>query len=42
MISQVLRLGVPFSIMYFSQQDGSIAPYFFLKFIDSAFGCVCL
>lgn len=38
--SQVIRVGVPFSIIWFSQLGGSIGPYFFLRFVDSAFGCV--
>lgn len=37
-LSQVFRVGVPFTIIYFSEFGGSIMPYFILRFVDSAFG----
>ncbi|KAE9215221.1 hypothetical protein PF005_g9533 [Phytophthora fragariae] len=37
-LSQVLRLGMPFSIMFFMQPGGSITPYFVLRLVDSGFG----
>ncbi|ETO64619.1 hypothetical protein F444_17903 [Phytophthora nicotianae P1976] len=37
-LNQILRLGVPFSVMYFMQPDGSITPYFVLRLVDSGFG----
>lgn len=37
-MSQVARVGVPFSIMYFMQPTGSIMPYFVLRLVDSGFG----
>lgn len=37
-LNQVLRLGFPFSVMYFMQPEGSIVPYFLLRLIDSSFG----
>ncbi|KAL3667325.1 hypothetical protein V7S43_007554 [Phytophthora oleae] len=36
--NQVLRLGTPFSVMYFMQPGGSITPYFVLRLVDSGFG----
>lgn len=39
-LSQVARLGVPFAVMLFAEYGGSIAPYFVLRFVDSAFGYV--
>ncbi|CEG48349.1 major facilitator superfamily [Plasmopara halstedii] len=37
-LNQVLRLGFPFSVMYFMQSEGSITPYFLLRLVDSSFG----
>ncbi|KAE9047103.1 hypothetical protein PR002_g1234 [Phytophthora rubi] len=37
-LSQVLRLGMPFSIMFFMQPGGSITPYFVLRLVGSGFG----
>ncbi|KAG7382802.1 Hippocampus abundant transcript 1 protein [Phytophthora pseudosyringae] len=37
-LSQTLRLGVPFSVMYFMQPGGSITPYFVLRLVDSGVG----
>ncbi|KAL4177256.1 hypothetical protein KRP22_002190 [Phytophthora ramorum] len=37
-MSQVMRVGVPFSVMYFMQPQGSITPYFALRLVDSGFG----
>ncbi|EGZ26021.1 hypothetical protein PHYSODRAFT_482737 [Phytophthora sojae] len=37
-LNQILRLGVPFSVMYFMQPGGSITPYFILRLADSGFG----
>ncbi|KAG2775132.1 hypothetical protein Pcac1_g14397 [Phytophthora cactorum] len=37
-LNQILRLGVPFSIMYFMQPTGSITPYFVLRLVDSGYG----
>ncbi|EEY53509.1 Major Facilitator Superfamily (MFS) [Phytophthora infestans T30-4] len=38
MLSQLARVGTPFSVMYFMQPDGSITPYFVLRLIDYGFG----
>jgi hypothetical protein len=37
-LSQVARLGVPFTVLLFAEYGGSIMPYFALRFVDSAFG----
>ncbi|KAE9155693.1 hypothetical protein PF006_g386 [Phytophthora fragariae] len=37
-LSQLARVGTPFSIMYFIQPHGSITPYFVLRLIDYGFG----
>ncbi|RLN48073.1 hypothetical protein BBJ29_009738, partial [Phytophthora kernoviae] len=37
-LSQVVRVGTPFTVMYFMQPGGSIAPYFILRLVDSGFG----
>ncbi|OWY92037.1 Major Facilitator Superfamily (MFS) transporter, partial [Phytophthora megakarya] len=37
-LSQVVRVATPFSIMYFVEPGGSITPYFVLRLIDSGFG----
>ncbi|KAF4031865.1 hypothetical protein GN244_ATG16269 [Phytophthora infestans] len=36
-LSQIARVGLPFSVMYFMQPQGSITPYFVLRLIDNAF-----
>ncbi|KAG1695279.1 hypothetical protein DVH05_020659 [Phytophthora capsici] len=40
--NQVLRLGTPFTVMYFMQPGGSITPYFVLRLVDSGFGAAGL
>lgn len=37
-LSQLARVGTPFSVMYFMQPEGSITPYFVLRLIDYGFG----
>ncbi|KAH7492256.1 Hippocampus abundant transcript-like protein 1 [Phytophthora ramorum] len=37
-LSQLARVGTPFSIMYFMQPGGSIIPYLVLRMIDYGFG----
>ncbi|CAH0480278.1 unnamed protein product [Peronospora belbahrii] len=37
-LSQLVRVGTPFSVMYFMQLGGSIAPYLVLRLIDYGFG----
>ncbi|POM61788.1 Major Facilitator Superfamily (MFS), partial [Phytophthora palmivora] len=37
-LSQVVRVATPFSVMYFMEPGGSITPYFMLRLIDSGFG----
>ncbi|KAG6612616.1 Major Facilitator Superfamily (MFS) [Phytophthora cinnamomi] len=37
-LNQILRVGVPFSVMYFMQPGGSITPFFVLRLVDSGFG----
>ncbi|KAI9998976.1 hypothetical protein PInf_003640 [Phytophthora infestans] len=37
-LSQLARVGTPFSVMYFMQPEGSITPYFVLELIDYGFG----
>ncbi|ETL29551.1 hypothetical protein F441_17739 [Phytophthora nicotianae CJ01A1] len=36
-LSQIARVGLPFSVAYFMQAQGSIIPYFVLRLIDNAF-----
>ncbi|KAG7394614.1 Hippocampus abundant transcript 1 protein [Phytophthora boehmeriae] len=37
-LSQVVRVATPFTVMYFMQPEGSIVPYFILRLVDSGFG----
>lgn len=37
-LSEAARVGLPFSVIWFSQLRGSIIPYFLLSLIDSGFG----
>ncbi|KAI9923021.1 hypothetical protein PsorP6_000376 [Peronosclerospora sorghi] len=37
-LSQLARVGTPFSVQYFMQPNGSITPYFILRLIDYGFG----
>ncbi|KAJ8552518.1 hypothetical protein ON010_g10028 [Phytophthora cinnamomi] len=37
-LSQLARIGVPFSVMYLMQPQGSTIPYFVFRVVDNGFG----